>query len=197
MKKPVIIILALLLLNLTGCGYQSPYSQPTQYDQDGDGIVTVYLETWDNQTNLLEFPAAISQQLTAWLKKSQRFILTSKRDQANFILSGAIHNVDIPGLAYGDFDRASELRIKTKLSYQLRDAETGKEIMAKKNFYKYENMAVGANSIQTKANQRTALIALADNLADDIYIQLFYIFTRDDLAEERQIMPTEDIITLD
>lgn len=195
--KYALFIIFVILCFLAGCGYSSPYSQTTDYDRDHDGQVTIYLQMWDNKTNLLGFQATIQQSLTNWLKKSQRYILTQNRDSADFILSGQIHSVEIPGLSFGQYDRATEIRINTRLSYQLLDTNTQKIVMVKSGFLKQQTSAVGSDSVHTKSNQQAALTVMADSLADEIYIQLFYLFTRNDLTEERQIMPTDDITILE
>lgn len=192
-----ILLTLVVMAGLCACGYSSPYSQSSIYDKDQDGQVTIYLQMWNNKTNLLGYQATIQQALTHRLKQSHRFILTQQRLQADFILSGQIHSVDIPGLAYGDYDRASEVRINTILSYQLKDNHSNKVIMSNNNLAKTQTATVGSNSIRTRNNQQTALATMADSLADQIYIQLFYLFTRNDLDADREVTPTNDITTLE
>ncbi len=195
-KFQLFVILYILFL-LSGCGYSSPYSKTTDYDYDQDGQVSIYLEMWDNKTNLMGYQATIQQALTNWLKKSPRYILTQNRDQSDFILSGTILSVDIPGLSYGEFDHATEVRVKTRLSYQLVDTRTKKVVLKKMGILKQQTASIGNDSVQTSSNQQQALAILADSVADEIYIQLFYLFTRNDMTQERQIVPTNDIKILE
>lgn len=182
---------------LAGCGYSSPYLQSSQYDRNKDGLITIYLEMWDNQTNLLGLQATIQQSLTNWLKRSQRFVLTQQRQQADFVLAGAIHAVDLPGTSFNQYDHATSLSLKLRMSYSLTERKTGKVVINNQGFSKQDSFSVGGDAIRTRSNQQAVLTNLADSLADEVYIQLFYLFTRNDLTEDRPVIPTSDITAIE
>lgn len=186
-----------LLLFTGGCGYSNPHTRTADFDQDGDGRIRIFLDMWTNQTNLLGFQAQIQQSLIQVLTKSSRFYLTQNRASADYILDGTIYSVEIPGLSYGLFDRAVEVRAEVKLGYRLREAGSGKVLLQNNKYIKRQAFRVAGDAVRTQSNQDLALLLLADSLADDIDIQLFYLFTRNDIGNTQELIPTEDIESLD
>ncbi len=194
---PRLITLLVLYLLLSGCGYTNPYNTNNELSKGGDGSVNLFLDMWENKTNLLGFHATIQHDLILWLKKSNRFQITQNRDEADYILSGAITAIDQPALAYGAFDRATTLRAEVNFSYQLTDNETGKVIFNQTRIAKEESYGVGNDAVRTNSNLKVALGKMSEDLADNIYIQLFYLFTLDTTEGNRIIIPTDDIESLD
>ncbi len=194
----LVLVAAQLLFFTTGCGYSNPHTRIATFDKDGDGKIRLFLDMWSNQTNLLGFQGHVEQNLIHVLTRSNRFSLTQSKSKADYILGGTIYSVEIPGLSYGAFDKAVEVRAEVKLGYRLQDAKTGKFIFQKEKYVKRETFRVGADAVQTQANQDLALLELARSLADNIDIQLYYLFTRDDISPKGQdLIPTDDIEKLD
>lgn len=192
-----LLVAGQLLLLTGGCGYSNPHTRVAEHDQDGDGVIRVYLSMWRNQTNLLGFQGQIQQGLIQALTASNRFYLTQNRASADYILEGTIYAVEIPGLSYGAFDRAVEVRAETTLGYQLVDARSGKVVLEKKKYIKRETFRVGNDAVRTRSNEDAALSRLADGLADDIDIQLFYFFTGEKSTNNQELIPSDDIELLD
>lgn len=186
-----------LLFFTSACGYSNPHSRIADFDKNGDGKIRIFLTMWDNQTNLLGFQGQIQQSLIHVLTKSNRFSLTQNRARADYILDGTIYSVEIPGLSYGAFDRAVEVRGEVKLEYRLMDAHDGKVFLQKRKCIKHENFLVGGDAIRTQSNQDIALDSLAHTLATNIDIQLFYIFTRKNMSSNKEPVPTDEIEKLD
>ena len=170
------ILTALLVtaLLLSGCGYSNPYATPTDSQDKGDRI-PLYLEMWDDEANLLGYQAVIQRSLVNWLKKSKQFKLVSTIGDAQHKLSGIIHYADFPGLSYGTFDRAVELRAKIKFSYALKSLVDNSTLLEKKEFIILKSYPVGSSSVETEDNKQHALQEMANELAEEIYIELSYI----------------------
>ncbi|MEN8256688.1 MAG: LPS assembly lipoprotein LptE [Thermodesulfobacteriota bacterium] len=194
----LLLVATQLLFFTTGCGYSTPHTRTATFDKDGDGKIRIFLAMWSNNTNLLGFQGHVEQSLIQVLTKSNRLYLTQNKASADYILDGTLYSVEIPGLSYGAFDRAVEVRAEVKLGYRLREATTGKVIFQKDKYIKRETFQVGGDAVQTQSNQDIALLTLAKDLADDIDIQLFYLFTRDGISQSSQdLVPPDDIEALD
>jgi len=172
MKLLTTLLITAILFS--GCGYTNPYAPST--DTDGNGDKTpLYLEMWDDETNLLGYQAVIQRSLVHWLKKSKKFVLVNDSSDAGHILSGAIHYADFPGLSYGTFDRAVELRAKVRFSYTVKELKNNLIKLEKKEFTKLKSYLVGSSAVETEDNRQSALQEIADELAEEIYIELSYI----------------------
>ncbi|MBC8316528.1 MAG: hypothetical protein H8E41_01385 [Desulfobulbaceae bacterium] len=171
MKLFTTLILTAILF--TGCGYTNPYAVS---DADGtDERVPLYLEMWKDNANQMGYQNVIQQSLVHWLKKSKSFVLVRDRQDADHILSGIIHSVDYPGLSYGTYDRAIELRAKVQFSYTLEEKENNTVKLKKKNFTKLQSFMVGTSAVGTNDNKELALREIAEELAEEIYIELSYL----------------------
>lgn len=192
-----LVIAGQFLFFMGGCGYSNPHTRTADFDKDGDGKIRIFLQMWANQTNLLGLQGQMQQSLIQVLTKSNRFYLTQNRASADYILDGTLYSVEIPGLSYGAFDRAVEVRAEVKLGYRLVDAGSGKVVLQKNKYIQREAFRVGDDAIRTQSNQDLALVSLTDSVADHIDIQLFYLLTRDDLSGSKELIPTDDIEALD
>lgn len=166
--------LFLAAILFSGCGYTNPYTLSSQTTVE-DSRIPLYLEMWHDETNLLGYEAVIQRSLLHWLKKSKQFVLVNDRSNASHILSGAIHSADFPGLSYGTFDRAVELRAKVRFSYTFKELENNSIKFEKKAFTKLKSYLAGGSAVAMEDNRKQALQEIADDLAEEIYIELSYI----------------------
>lgn len=187
----------LFLLLVSSCGYSNPQTRLAELDLNDDGQLSIFVNMWSNKTNLLGLQGQIRQSLQQTLTKSNRFILSPSTTDADYILDGTIFAVEIPGLSYGAFDRAVELRAEVELGYQLRNAVTGKTVLEKSNYVKRQSFRVGNDSVRTQSNQDLALLEMADTVAEDIEIQLFYFLTREGDRGSKTMVPGDDIEELE
>jgi len=162
---PAILIITLLL---TGCGYSIPGSAGL----DPEDRKAIYLELWQNKTSEMGYQISIQHALVNWLKKSGRMDLTRNRKEADLIISGTINSAYYPSLSYGDFERAVEVRAEVTCSYQIVDQKTGKAILTRNNVTGREAFATSDQAIIYEENKKLALIEIADDLAEGIYISL-------------------------
>ncbi len=199
LQAKLLLVIALLYcgLSLSGCGYTNPYKTKNEFDKNDNGRVALYLDMWENKTNLLGFHATIQHDLILWLKKSNRFHLTQTRETSDYILSGVVQSIDQPALTYGTFDRATSLRAEVKFSYKLVDTATGKTVFEQGRISKEASYRVGSDAVRTNSNLKKALGLMSEDLADNIYIQLFYLFTLDNSKDNQIIIPTDDIKILE
>ncbi|MBU0966175.1 MAG: hypothetical protein KKA54_07315 [Proteobacteria bacterium] len=186
------ILLALMLalmLSLSACGYSNPYVQSDDSEGVKQGTASIFVDMWQNKTSELGFQSEVKQSLVRWLKKSPHFSMARTPEQADYILSGVIESVHIPGLSYGTFDRAVELRAEITYSVEVKNTKTGEILLKRKDGDWYESFRVGKDAAALEMNKREALREVADNIAENIYVNLFNKFSakkgaKTDIPEE-------------
>ena len=112
--KCFIPLLILFVFLLSSCGYRNPnvYSGPEK---------SIYITNWKNRTNELTLDIKIYQSLVKWYQKSSSITVTKGREGADLILAGEIVSIDLPSLSYGESSAASEVKLKLKIRYILKD----------------------------------------------------------------------------
>ncbi len=173
----------LLLWLLSGCGYSSPYKAQPKFVGETDGVMTLYLSMWKNQTNELGFQSMIYQDLIEWLKKSKMVRLTQNQQEAKYILDGTINSIRFEGLSYGSFEQAIEIRAITRISYALREKETDKILWERTDYIRRDNFIVDNNSVSTSDNKRIALAQISEDVAEEIYTKIFFTISRADRSK--------------
>ena len=141
------------------------------------GTVSIFVDMWQNKTSELGFQSDIKQSLVRWLKKNPHFSMARSPQQADYILEGVIESIDVPGLSYGIFDRAIELRAEIIFSYDLKKRDTGEIAMQRKDAEWYESFAVGSDAAALERNKRAALREVAYKIGENIYVNLFNRFS--------------------
>ena len=173
MLRKYLLALAGLII-ISGCGYYNPYN----VDKSGDITFSVFAPIWKNQTNELGYETVINQSLQDWLSESHQIKLTSNRDDAQYILEGTIVAMDIPGLSYGLFDQATELRAEMIVEYLLREKDSGRIILKQKNLARRQAFRVGKDALYHLTNKEAALDIMADELGEDIYMHILNTLTQ-------------------
>ncbi|MBU4262236.1 MAG: hypothetical protein KKC76_10260 [Proteobacteria bacterium] len=167
-----------LMMSLSACGYSNPYVHSD--DSEGvnkQGTLTIFVDMWQNKTSELGFQSEVKQSLVRWLKKSPHFSMARTPEQADYMLSGIIESVHLPGLSYGTFDRAVELRAEITYSVEVKNTKTGAIILKRKDADWYESYSAGGSAADLEMNKREALREVADNIAENIYVNLFNRFS--------------------
>lgn len=173
MKQLAALLLTAILC--VSCGYSNPYTTSSESADATDDRILIHLEMWENDTNLLGYEARIQRSLVQWLKKMKKFSLVQDEQKADYTFSGKIISADFPGLSYGTYERAIELRAKIKFTYTLTDKKTNVIRLQRKEFPKIESFMIGSSAAETDGNKRIALYEIADELAEEIYVQLSYL----------------------
>lgn len=155
-------ILLLLALVVTACGYHNPnvYSGPDK---------SIYLTTWKNRTNKLRLDIEIYQSLVTWFQKSGSLSVTKGQDGADIILAGEIISIDIPSLSYGAGNAATEVKLRLKVRYILKDLKTDKVLLEVPSEVWTEEYLVSSSSSQTADNEAEALATIVYDLSQKIY----------------------------
>lgn len=167
-------LLLVLLAALSACGYSNPYVQP----DEAEGVVrpdtySIYVDMWKNNTSELGLQSEVKQSLVRWLKKSPHFSMARTPEEADYILSGVIESLHLPGLSYGKFDRAVELRAELTFSVELKKRDTGEIILKRGDADWHESYRVGGDAADMEMNKREALRETADNIAENIYVNIY------------------------
>ena len=151
-----------LMVLLVSCGYRNPYvySGPEK---------VIYITDWNNRTSELGLDSQIYQTLVRWYQKSGSIRITKEKEGADLILAGEIISIQIPSLSYGAGNTTSEVKIKLKVRYILKDIETGKILIEQANEQWTEGYLVGASASETADNQEEALDTIVEDLCQKIY----------------------------
>ncbi|MBI5557926.1 MAG: hypothetical protein HY885_09830 [Deltaproteobacteria bacterium] len=190
-SKPKQLSLLMLFLTLcvalAACGYSNPYSR--EDDSGPEAVagetISIYVDMWSNNSSELGLQSEMKQALVRWLKKSRHFSMATTPDQADYVLGGVIESSHFPGLSYGAWDRAVELRAEMKYSYHLKKNNTGEIILEKRNAPWQESFRAGADAAATEMNKRQSLKLIVDTIAENIYMQLFYTFSKKETTQEK------------
>ena len=166
--------LPLILFSLlTACGYYNPH---TVADKSGQSY-SVYAPQWKNQTNELGLEAVLNHAVHDWLSESRIVKLTSSASDADYLLHGIIQSINTPGLSYGTFDQATEVRAELKVLYTLKERKTGKTVFSK-NSTEFEAFQIGTDAPHTRTNKESALNTIADRFGEAIHLNIFYALTK-------------------
>jgi len=154
------------LVLLAGCGYHNPYAPRTDSQP-----ISIHRSIWKNNTNELGLEIELYNALSNWLRKSPFIQIHDQETEANYLLTGTIDSVEYLELSYGLHNEATELRIHLIVHYVLIEQETGAKIWDKKQLYT-EPLKKDPNPSQLQANKKEALIEIADDIAEEIYLFL-------------------------
>ncbi len=151
-----------IMVLLVSCGYRNPYvySGPEK---------VIYITDWNNRTSELGLDSQIYQTMVRWYQKSGSIRITKEKEGADLILAGEIISIQIPSLSYGSGNTTSEVKIKLKVRYILKDIESGKILIEQANEQWTEGYLVGASASETADNQDEALDTIVEDMCQKIY----------------------------
>jgi len=157
-----ILVSAAIAVFVIGCGYRNPYyySGPDQ---------SIYVTTWKNRTSNLQLDAQIYQELVKWFQKSGSLKITKQKEGADYILAGEIVSINIPSLAFNSSNDTSDVKLKLKVRYILKNLEDDRIMFQKSGATRSETYAVTDDSNETRDNYDEALETIVEELAQDIY----------------------------
>ena len=163
--KPIfrymLVVLTVATL-LTACGYRNPYyySGPNR---------SIYVKTWPNRTNILALDSKIYQSLIKWYQKAGSLNITKDKEGADYILAGEIVSINLPSLTYSGTNTTTEVNIRLKVRYILKDLKTEKVLIEVPSETWTEEYKVSANASETRDNATEALEIIVDELSQKIY----------------------------
>ncbi len=162
--KPVYIIIPLLFLAVifSSCGYHNPnvYSGPAK---------SIYLTEWKNRTSELSIHSKIYRSLTKWYQKSSSISVVREKSSADLILAGEIVSIDLPSLSFGIDNTTTEVKVKLRVRYILKEISTNKIILEVPDETWTEEYFVGLSSSQAGDNEEEALDTILEDLSQKIY----------------------------
>ncbi|MFH1217485.1 MAG: LPS assembly lipoprotein LptE [Pseudomonadota bacterium] len=178
-----LLLLMFATFLLSACGYTHPYAKmQSEGGTNKQNAVSIYVDMWDNQTSELGYQSEIKQALFRWLKKSSFITMAQSKEQADYILDGTVESAHYPGLSYGIWDRAVELRAEVLFSFKLTEKKTGKVSLQKGERKWHESFKASNDAATTEMNKREALQEIAEHIAENMYVQLSYRFSHKDQA---------------
>ncbi|MBU0728862.1 MAG: hypothetical protein KKE17_13540 [Proteobacteria bacterium] len=168
-------LLLVSVLAISSCGYHDPYSTPLEVKGDK---AKLHIGIWTNQTNELGVDSLMHTALANWLTQSKQILLVDEPDQADIKLTGTVQSVKYPGTSYNAYDQAVGLKAQITVSYSLTQTNTKQEVIKIKSVTKETTFSVGSDPAFTQSNKKKALAKIAEDLSEDIYMQIFYALTR-------------------
>jgi hypothetical protein len=164
-KTAIRLCLIFFLFSLiSSCGYHNPLSSTLPK-------TSIYLAKWDNHTNILGLESIISQSITTWMLENKKLILVDSIEESDYQLSGKILSINTPGLSYGLFDRAIEVKAIIKLNYSFKDSKTGKILWQQKGAVFEKPYLLGFDAVKTLSNRKASLLEMANDLGERIFLQ--------------------------
>ncbi len=149
-----------MLSVLASCGYRTPYSNTKQ-------VIT--LRDWKNRTNELRITADISDRLAEWYQKTSLVTTSNTTKAANLMLSGEIISINKPILSYNTNNIASQIKVKLRLRYILKDLHSEKILVEEPGRTWTQTYFTANNAVQTRANYYAAIDKIVDKLCEEIY----------------------------
>ncbi|MCK5517045.1 MAG: LptE family protein [Desulfobulbaceae bacterium] len=162
--KPVYIAIPLLFLAVifSSCGYHNPnvYSGPAK---------SIYMTEWKNRTSELDIHSKLYRSLTRWYQKSSSISVVRKKSSADLIFAGEIVSIDLPSLSFGIDSRTTEVKVKLRVRYILKEIATNKVIIEVPDEIWTQEYFVGDNSATSVNNEEKALEIILEDLSEKIY----------------------------
>ncbi len=152
----------ILVFAIVSCGYHNPnvYTGPDK---------AIYLQNWKNRTSKLGLDATIYQTLVRWYQNSGSISITKDKETSHLVLAGEIISISLPSLSYNSDNVASEVKIRLKVRYVMKDLETGEILLEEPGETWSESYLVGSSTSETRINQNQALLTIVDDLSQKIY----------------------------
>jgi outer membrane lipopolysaccharide assembly protein LptE/RlpB len=156
------MVLLVTGLLVTACGYHNPnvYSGPAK---------TIYLTEWKNRTSQLGLNSEIYRSLTRWFQKSGAINTVRVKEGADLILAGEIVSLELPSLSYGAKSRTTEVKVRLKVRYILKEIASKKIILETPGELWTEEYLVTTSNTANRDNESKALNTIIEDLSKKIY----------------------------
>lgn len=151
-----------LVVLLASCGYHNPYvyTGPEKI---------IYITDWKNRTSELGLDSKIYQSLIRWYQKSGSITISKNREGADLVLAGEIVSIHLPSRSYGANSITTEVKIRLKVRYILKDIASGKILMEVPAEVWTEDYLIAASTAATNNNEQDALDEIINDLSQKIY----------------------------
>jgi|GEM_PF-2890711 len=165
--KKLYILLILLILPMSGCGYSFLSEVNTL------PVKTVWVKTFENNTNEPDAGKIMTEMLNSRLISNKRISLANK-DKAAAFLEGIVKDIKITHIAFDKNGTTTRDRVLLTVSFRL--ISNKKVIRKGDNMVEFEDYDAGAAPSVTANNKREAIKRAADKMAGDIINYIFINF---------------------
>jgi hypothetical protein len=155
---PLIVIACIV----AACGYRNPniYNGPHK---------NIYITEWKNRTSELGLDSKIYRSMTKWFQKSGSISTVRQKEGADLILAGEIVSLELPSLSYGANNITSEVKVRLRVRYIVKDIATNKILLEIPDQTWEETYLVSTNSSANMDNETKALDKIIEDLSQKIY----------------------------
>lgn len=158
-----------LILFFTNCGYR--FSPGGEWIDKS--LQTVFVDNIANTTSEPFIEIYFRNGLEDQFRKSSRFRLAASKDTADLTLQGTIVSLNVPPVAFNQYDKATEGRAVMTVNLLFEEREAGKKIWAVSNFSGNETYRIDqANTGATSASKTAALQKLSNDMAEKAFRNL-------------------------
>ena len=120
-------------------------------------------------TSQLRLDSQIYQSLTAWFQKTESISTVRKKQEADFILAGEVISIDLPSLSYGSNNLATQVKVKLKVRYILKEISSNKIVFQISGETWTEPYIVSTDVTYNRSNEQKALDVILEDLSKRIY----------------------------
>jgi Lipopolysaccharide-assembly len=155
---PLIVIACIV----AACGYRNPniYNGPHK---------NIYITEWKNRTSELGLDSKLYRSMTKWFQKSGSISTVRQKEGADLILAGEIVSLELPSLSYGVNNITSEVKVRLRVRYIVKDIATNKILLEIPDQTWEETYLVSTNSSANMDNESKALDKIIEDLSQKIY----------------------------
>lgn len=155
---PLIVIACIV----AACGYRNPniYNGPHK---------NIYITEWKNRTSELGLDSKLYRSMTKWFQKSGSISTVRQKEGADLILAGEIVSLELPSLSYGANNITSEVKVRLRVRYIVKDIATNKIMLEIPDQTWEETYLVSTNSSANMDNESKALDKIIEDLSQKIY----------------------------
>jgi hypothetical protein len=173
------LVLALLVLGLTGCGYHRLDRRP----QAAPWLVkgeTVRIGSFANKTSRLGVEDTFLKALENRIVAASPWKLVSQNASSRWVIQGAIERFEVKplglslgsGSSKGSAGTATRLEVVVVVSIQLLDGQTGAVVMANRAITFSNQYRVDQNFASFDNRELEVLDTLADDFAESVLTQM-------------------------
>ena len=166
------ILLMLLALLVSGCGYHVPGTSDSW--AGGDARV-VYVQLFENMTAEPYLDNYMTDALVEELSRSRLFQLTENIDAAEVLISGTVDSFTSDAVSYSSSDRITDYRATMNITVRLLNNGNDQVLWQKKMGRSEDYSAAVNKNLQLEVERLTAR-QVARRLAEDIRAQLLNNF---------------------
>lgn len=166
------ILLILLVLLVSGCGYHVPGASDPWVG--GDARV-VYIQLFENTTAEPYLDNYMTDALVEELSRSRLFVLTENADAAEVLIDGTIDSFTSNAISYSSTDRITDYRATMGITVKLVQ-NSNDQVLWQKKMRRSEDYSAAVNKNLQLEGERLTARQVARRLAEDIRAQLLNNF---------------------